>query len=248
MKLKEKNGLKWLEFDIFADFLNLKHGVFLRDGGQSQGPYAALNLADNVGDEMTHVQSNREIVAKTLEVSEMIYMRQCHGTNHCEISMSPDTLLSGDSMSTKIPGFGLMIAHADCQVGIMYDPVHHAIASVHSGWRGSVQNIYGKTIDYMAKVYGTNPADLLVGISPSLGPGKAEFINYRTELPKAFWDYQVKTNYFDFWQISRMQLRESGVLDDHIEVAGMDTYTDLNFFSFRRDKITGRNGTVIALR
>lgn len=248
MRIKEKNGLKWLEFEILSDFSRLKHGVFLRDGGQSQGAYASLNIADNVGDETFVVQSNRNLLAKTLEASQMIYMKQCHGTDHCEISVKPQSLLSGDSMSTQVAGLGLVVAHADCQAAILYDPVHHAVANVHSGWRGSVQNIYGKTIDHMVNTYGTDPADLLVGISPSLGPESAEFIHYRTELPETFWEYQVKVNYFNFWQISRMQLRSKGVLDAHIEIAGIDTMKDLHFFSYRRDKVTGRNATVVVLR
>jgi polyphenol oxidase len=64
--------------------------------------------------------------------------------------------------------------------------------------------------------------------------------------------YQVRPNYFDFWAISRRQLEESGVQPDHIDVAGLCTRCNQQFFSYRRASalqggITGRNGSVIGL-
>jgi len=111
-----------------------------------------------------------------------------------------------------------------------------------------VQNIYAKTIQKLTEL-GSKPKDLLVCISPSLGPEKAEFINHKTELPESFLPFQVKENYFDFWEISKWQLEEAGVQEKNIEIARICTFCDeKDFFSYRRDTKTGRTGTVIALR
>ncbi len=116
-----------------------------------------------------------------------------------------------------------MIRHADCQATIFYDPEHNAIANVHCGWRGNVQNIYRATAFEMRKTFSSKPENILVGISPSLGPEKSEFINYRKEFPESFLPYEIKPTYFDLWAISRMQLEASGILPHHIEVASICT-------------------------
>ena len=51
---------------------------------------------------------------------------------------------------------GLVIQHADCQAAIFFDPVRKAIANVHCGWRGSVCNIYAKTVEKI-----TLPRDII---------------------------------------------------------------------------------------
>ena len=173
---------------------------------------------------------------------------QCHGKDIVEVSHCTLQPLKGDALTTSDRGIALMIAHGDCQVAIIYDPIHHAVTNVHSGWRGSVQNIYAEAILHMKTAYGSKPEDLLVGISPSLGPTAAQFIHYRTELPESFWEYQIKPDYFDFWAISKAQLTQAGVLPHHIEIAGICTYSNpQDYFSYRFNRTTGRNGTVVIL-
>lgn len=246
---KEKKGICWLEFDLLTDRPEIKHATFLRHGGFSAGPYASLNMGDRIGDDPTVVENNRKIALDILGVSKVAWLCQCHGKAIHQVSVKDSSPpLQGDALTTSDSSIGLLIGHGDCQAAIFYDPVHHAISNVHSGWRGSVQNIYSETIQYMAKAYGTRPADLIVCISPSLGPLSSQFVNYRKELPEIFWPYQVKPDYFDFWAISRMQLIDCGVLDAHIEIACMDTYAnEKDFYSYRRDGVTGRHATIVSL-
>ena len=87
-----------------------------------------------------------------------------------------------------------------------------------------------------------------MGISPSLGPQSAEFTHYRHELPESFWAFQINPNYFNFWEISRWQLETEGILPHHIQIAEIDTRsTPEDYFSYRREKISGRHGSFIEL-
>jgi YfiH family protein len=247
--------LEWLTFDLLSNIPRLMHGMFTRHGGTSTGPYSSLNLAFCVGDDPFSVQSNIERVKNAFGISEIKYAHQSHGVGICQIDhQTPQNVENYDALMTNILQIGMMIKHADCQAAIFYDPIHHAVSNVHSGWRGSVQNIYAHTIQAMKRTYGSKPEDLLVCISPSLGPQAAEFIHYRKELPLAFWEYQVKPNYFDFWAISEMQLKACGILPHHIEIARMCTYSNASdFFSFRRKPMKGTpgghgaHGTVVVL-
>lgn len=254
MRRLSKGNLQWLEFDLLADIPHLKHALFLRHGGHSKDPYDSLNTSYSVGDREEDVNANFQIIQdhfqENVEIPCHLYWgAQCHKNGIAFIDHhSQHRQLDTDALVTDTPGKVLMIRHADCQAAIFYDPVNKAIANVHAGWRGSVINIYADTISFMQKQFGTKPANLIVCISPSLGPEDAEFIHYAHELPKEFWSFQAKPTYFDFWAISEHQLKQSGVLPHHIEIARISTLSNPeDYFSYRRKKISGRHAACVTL-
>ena len=154
-----------------------------------------------------------------------------------------------DAIVTDIPGKLLVIQVADCQSVLIYDPVQKVAANVHSGWRGSINNIIGCTLKVMENSFGCRSRDIVAGIGPSLGPCCAEFVNYKNEIPEPFWKYKNDNNYFDFWSISRDQLCEAGVLLENVVLSQMCTKCDLErFFSYRGEGITGRFAALIGLK
>jgi polyphenol oxidase len=253
MLRKEYQGVIWFEFELLEEFKNLRHGTFTRHGGVSSGLYASLNVGFGVGDEVDHVKANRKKVISSLsreqKLPALVTGTQVHGDMVHKVIIPEDYEAADvDSLITEIPEVALMIKHADCQAAIFYDPVVKALGCAHAGWKGSTLNIYKKEILSMEKAFGCKPENLLVAISPSLGPDSSEFKNYKEELPQTFWDFQVKPLYFDFWKISKWQLEEAGILPSHIQIAQMDTYTnEKDFFSFRRNNRTGRQATVAFL-
>lgn len=242
---KKKGLIEWLEFELFTDCKSLLHGIFLRHGGVSEGSFGSLNFGLTQGDLPEKVEENKRRALTTLGLSNAISSLQVHGKTVQEITSQSEEC---DGLMTAHRGVGLLMTHADCQAAIFYDPLSQAVANIHCGWRGNVQNIYQETVSQMQKCYGSKAENLLVGISPSLGPQAAEFYNFRTELPKSFWEFQVKPTYFDLWEISRSQLIASGILPHHIEIAKICTYDNPeDFFSYRRQKASGRHATIVAL-
>lgn len=176
------------------------------------------------------------------------FARQVHGVGIIDVKPGEVGLVGeADALIISQPGQAVSVRHADCQAALFFDPVQKVAAAVHCGWRGNVQNIYRVVVDHLRTTYRCSPENLLVGISPSLGPDKGEFVNFRTELPEEFWKYQVRPTYFDLWAISRWQLEEVGLLPHHIEIAGICTQTSADWFSYRRDKTQSRNGSFIQL-
>ncbi len=226
-----------------------------RHGGVSVPPFASLNCSYGVGDQPLAVAENRGRLKKELGLSVLLSARQTHGSVCfvAEERITEDLEVDGfDALMTSQVGVGLMIQQADCQAVTLYDPVCSVIAAIHSGWQGSVLDIIGKTVQVMTDRYNVSPEDIQAYISPSLGPCCAEFVNYLVEFPPSFLDFQVKEKYFDFWQISRMQLMQAGVEEKQIEIAGCCTSCSTDHFSYRRscreeDGRTGRCATVIAL-
>lgn len=254
MQRFKEGHIEWLTFDLLTDIPGLQHAVFLRHGGHSHTPFNSLNVSFSVGDNPDHVKANRQAIENLLSQSHPAYLHMlvgqgCHGNYVAYVDQqSPKEISQCDGLITSTPGLSLMMTHADCQIALFYDPQNHAVANVHAGWRGSMLNIYAEAIQQMRQRFGSNPADLLVCISPSLGPEEAEFIYYKYEIPEELWTFQVRPTYFDFWAISEYQLQAAGILPHHIEVARLSTYSNAyDYFSYRRDKMTGRHATCIGL-
>lgn len=245
-----KDNLSWLEFDLFEPYGRIAHGVFSRHGGVSDGRFASLNASMSVGDHPDNVKENRRKIALALGLEHLVVPHSTHGVGISRVTAANrHEAHHVDALFTTEIDLGLCITHADCQAGFFYDPVHQAIAIAHAGWRGSAKNIYANVVQTLQKEVGSNPSDLIVCISPSLGPDHAEFKNYKEELPEEFWRFQDKPHYFDFWEISKMQLTGCGVKPEKIEIAGICSYcTADDYFSHRREKNGGRNASVIAIK
>lgn len=229
---------------------------FDRHGGVSQPPYDSLNVSFHVGDDDELVRKNRELIKQKTGCQFLLSARQVHGDVifHLDSTIDDDLEVDGvDALITRQKNVGLLIQQADCQAVLLHDPVTEAIAAIHCGWRGSVVEIIGKTVKMMGNKYSTNPQDLKAWLSPSLGPCCAEFVNYQTELPEKFIPFKTGEANFNFWQITRQQLLDSGLSDKSISIAGMCTACSDKFFSYRRarwngEQKTGRNCSVILLR
>jgi YfiH family protein len=255
--------IKIFEFTLFQEYSDLVHGIFSRSGGVSEDSFDSLNIGNNSGDELSAVKENRSRVLAKMGTKQAVFLDQVHGADihiikkeegNCLPAFSPEkenrkNPIFADGMVTDMPGISLVIQVADCQAILLFDPGKKVIANVHCGWQGSVKNIIGNCIDVMTKNFGCQPKHILAGISPSLGPCCAEFVNFQDEIPKALWKYKLPDRpFFDFWTISLDQLMDKGLENRNIEVMNICTKCNTDqFFSFRREKITGRFACALAL-
>ena len=142
-----------------------------------------MNVGLGIGDRTDAVAENRRRVAACLGVDSLIFSNQVH-EDGIRVFRDGGPGFShknevGDAMVTDVPGICLAIQVADCQAVVLYDPDRAVVANVHSGWRGSIINIIGRTVETMTVEFGCDPGNLLAGVSPSLGPCCAEFVNYQ---------------------------------------------------------------------
>ncbi len=253
-----QNGVSYFQFKNLVGCSGIEHRVFTRSGGHSQPPFASLNVCYGIGDARKNVSANRNIIYDNMATGRLVFVRQVHG---CEVAVlgrnrkkrNKATAVAGqtvtaDAVVTDLDRKNLVIQVADCQAVLLYEPARRVIANVHCGWRGSVQNIIGRTIEVMKQHFGCHPGRIQAGIGPSLGPCCAEFINYRKEIPKEFWRYKGLNTHFDFWALSRDQMIQAGMAEINIEPSGICTrcHTD-DFFSYRAARTTGRFAAVIGL-
>jgi YfiH family protein len=251
-RYQEAGGVGYYTSKLLSGFAELAHGFFTRRGGSSRPPYDSLNLSFGVGDHGPTVQANRSLVQEVLGLAALTSATQVHGQQAVIIedyTRLDAELPAADILITQRPGVGLLIKQADCQAVMLYDPRRRVAANVHCGWRGQVQNILAAAVARLQEVFGVYPADLVAAIGPGLGPCCAEFRRFREEFPPALWAYQVRPAYFDLWRLSHDQLRDAGLLPQNIDILGLcSRCRGEDFFSYRREGITGRQGAVLAVR
>lgn len=257
MILNSKNGVPFFQFPNLAGHPGARHAVFTRECGYSDAPYRSLNVSFGIGDLPGNVRRNRFLVSRCLEGGDFVYAEQNHGTDILLLSRNrgagtaenlPPPFV-GDAMVTDIPGKVLVIQVADCQSVLLYDPVRNVAANVHSGWRGSIRNIVGRTVGVMETHFDCRPEDVIAAVGPSLGPCCAEFVNYKSEIPEKFWKYKDGSDHFDFWSLSRDQLFEAGVSAENVDFSNMCTRCNTDrFFSYRGEGTTGRFAVAIGLK
>lgn len=248
--------MEYLTFDLLSNVPGLVHGFFTRHGGVSSKPYDSLNVSWNNGDSPQAVRENLARVSGALGIGRLVSGLQVHGDTLNvvgngpipEADGGPPLLVApqGDALATNLGGIGLLIKVADCQAIFLVDPETRVIANIHSGWRGSVQNIAGKVVVRLQEHFGCDPGRMLAAVGPSLGPCCAEFRNFRDEIPPDLWDYQVRPEYFDFWAITRRQLADAGIRPENMEFARRCTVCGAaDFFSYRGEHSPGRMAAVI---
>ena len=207
--------MRLYEFDHLKQLTDIVHGVFARTGGVSNKPFDSLNVGINSGDIKSAVIHNRKLISRGFGDKPLIFLNQVHGDKIKiikkkdieQLASAEHNSFTADALISNIKDIVLLIQVADCQAVMLYDRQAKVIANIHSGWRGSILNIIGKAMDMMTKEFGCQAENILAGISPSLGPCCAEFINFRKEIPSCLWQYKTgDTNYFDFWAISCDQL------------------------------------------
>ena len=256
----QNTDVELYEFEHFQNHSNIVHGIFTKAGGTRAKNSYSLNKGMNFDDKQSVIADNRNRIAKKMGTKPFVFLNQVHKSGikvlkkdeidlskKCQPNIETDT---ADAIITDMKNVFIVIQVADCQAVMLYDPIKKVIANIHSGWKGSVQNIIGKCVDKMRLEFGCQPENILAGICPSLGPCCSEFVNYKDEIPQNLWKYKIKDkNYFNFWDMSADQLMEKGVKKEHIENIEICTKcnTDL-FYSFRGEKTTGRFACVISMQ
>jgi copper oxidase (laccase) domain-containing protein len=128
-----------------------------------------------------------------------------------------------DGFITNQRGIALGIHVADCCAVYIVDPKTPAIGLVHSGKKGTELGIAAKAIQQMTEKFGSNPADMIVQLSPCIRPPHYE-IDFASDIVE--------------------QCRAQGVQQIHDSGICTACHPDL-YYSYRAEK--GKTGRMLAL-
>jgi len=220
-----------------------------RQGGHSTGAYSQANMSLEVGDDAAAVRANRNQLRRMLDFAVWQELKQVHGqTMHSDLEEDflEGVELEGDGLCTSRQGHALVIKTADCQPILLAHACGRQVAALHCGWRGNVVNFPAAGVRHFCATYDLDPSEVLAVRGPSLGPGQSEFVNFKAEWPPAFSPYfNAQSKRMDLWSLTRDQLLGAGIPARNIFSLDLCTASSPQFFSYRRDKITGRQAALI---
>lgn len=161
---------------LTAQGISVPHCFTTRYGGVSTGTQASLNLAYGRGDTMENVETNLRILAKALDFDpeKLVLTRQTHSdivravTEADCAGFCHRDYPECDALVTNTPGLALMVFTADCTPVLLWDSVTGAVGAAHAGWRGTAQDIAGKTLEAMVRHYGCKPENIRAAIGPNI--------------------------------------------------------------------------------
>jgi YfiH family protein len=197
----------------------------------------------------------------------IVQMHQVHDVKVAVVDrgdITRDELDGYDAMITDLPGVAIGVRTADCIPVLLYDPVKKIAAAIHSGWRGTVSKIIGKTVSKMQSIYASQPTDILAFIGPGIcvdcfqvGEDVALKFKEAGFDINSLWSFRgPKTgngmeggHHIDLKEACRQTLVEYGLKNENIQITGLCTYDDNNLlYSARKEGIEcGRNITYIKI-
>ncbi len=213
-----------------------------RHGGTSTGKYSSLNLGDHVGDESADVANNRNILRKLLSRVEPVFMNQVHGNEVIEIVDNSQSKVTADALITRQTGLPIAVLSADCLPILIKGA--SIVGVIHAGRKGILNGIISNTISKMRTLGGE---DLEATIGPAIC-GDCYEVDIQMYLDAIEIDPNLatkpETHSLDLKKAAAGQLDSQSV---SVNDLGICTAHNFNYFSFRRDGISGRNAGVIVL-
>jgi YfiH family protein len=221
------------------------HGFTTRQGGVSQGRYATLNVGGRWGDDPDAVTENLRRVAAAggFAPEALLRVRQVHGAtvlaaNEVDEHSEADAIWQHrDHVGPAHPRRVVAVMTADCVPILLCDRNASVVAAIHSGWRSTVANIAGRSVEIL-RAAGTDPGDLLAAIGPCI---ELDAFEVGEEVAEQFEDrFVVRAGYakphVDLIACVRAQLGEAGIPANQIERVGGCTHASADlYFSYRRD-------------
>jgi YfiH family protein len=247
--------------------------VTTRAGGVSEAPYdggapqaGGLNLGLSTGDAPAAVQENRRRALALTGARAAAWLEQIHGTQvedaHAVIEARALGPTRADASATDRAGIVCVVMTADCLPVLFCDDEGRAVGAAHAGWRGLAGGIVEETGERVAALAGAPASALNAYLGPAIGPNAFEvgedvldaFVaasraQSRDATAAAFRAAGAPGKYSaDIYALARLRLGEIGIDASRIHGGTHCTVTEeTRFYSYRRDRVTGRMAAMIWL-
>lgn len=226
---------------------NIKAFASTRQGGFSTGPYRGLNLGTHVGDNLSHVEKNRQWLVEQMNMpSSPIWLNQTHSTVIADVADSTSEVLDADGCFTSSPQVICSAMTADCLPVLLTNTLGTQVAAVHAGWRGLANGIVENAL-------GLFSGEVMAWLGPAIGSAVFEvgedvlqaFVDFDPQAQLAFTPRDVEGKWLaDMSMLATQRLNKAGV--SQVFDSGLCTLQNSDdFYSYRRDGITGRQATFI---
>ena len=229
-----------------------------RAGGVGQGAYASMNLREGLGDDDAVVAHNRARLEQAI-AARPVRLNQVHGTHVVRLGLA-DALPGApvheaDAAISTEPGIACMVQVADCLPVLFAAPGARGVGAAHAGWRGLASGVVERTLEALCAAASCEPGEVQVWLGPCIGPRRFEVgadvlvafgVDPIADESPRFRSHTPGKWLADLAGLARDRLAAAGV---HAVSGGRwCTVEDPSrFFSFRRDRITGRMAATVWL-
>ncbi|WP_024554301.1 purine nucleoside phosphorylase YfiH [Franconibacter helveticus 513] len=221
-----------------------------RVGGVSVAPWNSLNLGAHCGDDLAHVEENRNrVYAAANFPSKPVWLEQVHGKTVLKLTGEPYASKRADASYSNTASAVCAVMTADCLPVLFCNKSGTEVAAAHAGWRGLCEGVLEETV----ACFQDEPQNIMAWLGPAIGPQAFEvgpevreaFMEKDAQAESAF--RPVAGKYMaDIYQLARQRLANVGV--QHVYGGDRCTFTEEHdFFSYRRDRTTGRMASFIWL-
>jgi hypothetical protein len=224
-----------------------------RAGGVSAPPYDSLNLGIAVDDDPLAVVTNRARLAQAVGDARPVYLKQVHGARVVRLKAADadHPPQEADASLTTEPGVACLVQVADCLPVLLAAPGARGVAAAHAGWRGLAGGVVDNAVAALCEATSCAASELRAWLGPCIGPRQFEVgadvvdafgaaARHRfSPRPEASGKWLA-----DLAGLARDRLTALGVA--HVTGGRWCTVEDASrFFSFRRDRVTGRMAACI---
>ena len=268
MYIDENKPIPLYQFDTLKPFSNLiVHFVSTRNESFPASASNYFTIGLNGAIDNSTILYNRRLLAEQVGISpdSYVFAVQVHD-NKVAVVQDEDRgkgaferssyLCDVDAMVTNRKGICLVTQAADCVPILFFDPVKLVIGSAHAGWKGTVAKISAEVVKTMIAEFGSNPADLIAAIGPSIGSCCYEVGDVVVSMVNDAFssaeglivsNKKYSNPVFDLWEANRRTLVEAGVKSENIEIAGICTKCNNHIFFSARAGDKGRFGAGIMI-
>ena len=242
MNVNNCGKVTYLTFPAFEKYGFARHAFSTRKGGVSKGVFSSMNLNFDRGDDKGNVMENYRVFCKaagfgfdTLVASSQkhkTFIRRVGKGNVGTGIWKPKDIESVDGLITNEPEVTLVTYYADCVPLYFIDVKNKAVGLAHAGWRGTAAKIGARTVEAMAREFGSEPQNIAAAIGPSIGPCCFEvdkpvrdvFASIDGIAPYDFIkDGGGGKYHIDLWEVNRRILIEAGIPAGNIVSSGVCT-------------------------
>lgn len=260
---KEKKlieGMSLLTFPFLSRY-NIFCAFTSRTGGYSRQQFESLNLAYHIGDDRDVVRKNRQLIIKNNLNTEAEYIYsvlQIHGNNIVFIDRDighrdgaiPE---EADCIMTCLENKPIMVMGADCALILIADIGKRAVCAVHAGWKGTYNKILGESLAVFYDRFDSKKKDIHIFIGPcirgccyNIDSGLADEFRRKFGDGKYLFDREDGP-FLDIVELNMIQIRDFGIPEDNVYDSRICTGCDRDYYSYRREGLTGRHGAIAAI-
>lgn len=227
-----------------------------RAGGISAAPFDSLNLRAGLGDDPRAVAHNQARLARSMRATP-VWLDQVHGATVVRLGLADARadapLHRADASVTTEPGIACAVQAADCLPVLFAAPRRRAVGAAHAGWRGLSLGVLEAGLSAVCEAAACAPGEVQAWLGACIGASRFEVgpdvleafgVQPRGVASPRFVAQGQGKWMADLPSLARDRLRAAGVKT--ITGGTWCTVSDASrFFSFRRDRITGRMGAAI---